>query len=797
LIALMLAGCGSPAVEVSLPDVILRVEPASGRIAILHPDRSPILDGLPGGSVDKGAMPHVGFAWRDAAPTWMEQYGSFLVSDDGVPEWQGAHSFSHVQKSSDGISFDVDGGGSGSLRQLGDGTVAIVYTPPAGARTSAAFRCAADERFLGFGAMPMDVEHRGATVPLFVSEQGIGRVPTDDPPGAWFETGTRHQSYFPVPFFLSSHNYGVRAETQVRSTFAMCSETDDTIRIEAWEPRLELHVYYGAGPLDVLGRHTDEVGRPPLPPAWAFAPWNDAIFGSANVRKIAGELRNNAIPSSVIWTEDWAGGENGSTGYRLTYDWSVSRTLYPDAEQVASDLHVQGFKWLAYFNTFAETDGDHYQTQYLVHHSDGTPYVMDSVRFGKKTGMVDLGNLAARAWMAQSLKAALAIGFDGWMADYGEWLPVDGAPNIAEHDAYPNEWQRLNESVLGDDNLVFVRSGYTGSQPIAHQIVWGGDQTTDFDPGDGMPTVLPIALGLGVAGLPYFGSDIGGYATLPNHPTGTKELFFRWSVLGALSPVMRTHHGSMAPNNWEFDSDAETLAHYGRWARVHMKLYPYLNAIAQQASATGAPMMRELALEFPTDPRAWTTADEYLLGRALLVAPIAQSGTANRTVYFPSGNWFAVFTKPPPMPMPMPMPPQILSAGDHDVLAPLGELPVYARAGSILPLLPDGVTTLVGNVPTAREVWIYAGGADDVQEPNGPRYQLSADPPSQIPTMFVWNDTALQTCAVPPVWPCGSIDATNHVATATVSGNGVLALDSVKATLGNAAGRVFTVKMYW
>jgi alpha-glucosidase (family GH31 glycosyl hydrolase) len=304
-----------------------------------------------------------------------------------------------------------------------------------------------------------------------------------------------------------------------------------------------------------------------------------------------------------------------------------------------------------------------------------------------------------------------------------------------------------------------------------------------------MPTVLPIALGLGVAGLPYFGSDIGGFATLPNHPTGTKELFFRWSVLGALSPVMRTHHGSMAPNNWAFDSDGETLAHYARWARVHMKLYPYLLAIAQQASATGAPMMRQLALEFPSDPRAWTTVDEYLLGPSLLVAPVAQSGVSQRSVYFPAGTWYPVFAQPGVT---------LQNAGDHQIDSLLGELAVYARSGSIIPLLPDGVQTLVGaTLPTPREVWVFPGGAADIDEPGGSRFQLSADPPSLQPTTFTWNDTPLQMCAQPPVWPCGSIDAANRVATAQVSGNGVLALDAVKVTVSNAPARPISFKVQW
>ncbi|MFI5291009.1 MAG: TIM-barrel domain-containing protein, partial [Polyangia bacterium] len=398
---------------------------------------------------------------------------------------------------------------------------------------------------------------------------------------------------------------------------------------------LAFHLFYGPSPLEVIRRHSDLEGRAPVPPDFAFAPWNDAILGSQSVRQVASVLRQNHIPSSVIWTEDWAGGVHTGDNYNLTYQWSVDRTLYPDVEKLAAELHQAGFKFLAYFNTFLESDAAHYPAaianHYEIEQADGTPYLFDSARF-KKTSLVDLTNPAAADWMAGFLNAAIDLGFDGWMADYAEWLPVDaklfsGEDAEAVHQRYPVLWQKLNERVLGArkdkvDRLVFVRSGYSGSQPIAHQVVWGGDQNTEFSADDGLPTVIPIGLGLGIAGMPYFGSDIAGYQTPPGHPDSTKELFFRWTELGALSPVMRTHHGVAPALEWSFQRDAETLAHYGRWARIHLKLYPYLHAAAAEAAQDGAPLMRALALGFPGDDRAWSATDEYLLGPSLLVAPV-------------------------------------------------------------------------------------------------------------------------------------------------------------------------------
>jgi alpha-D-xyloside xylohydrolase/alpha-glucosidase len=811
LVVVVAAGCANPPVELALSDVVLRVEP-SGRILATRPDGRMILDGLAGGGVAKHQPPHVGLAFEQASPEWSELYGNFQITDSD-PAWQGVRGFHDLTKLADGISFAVDGpdgGGSGSIRRVADGTLALSVTAPRQTRASAAFRCAADERFLGFGAMPMDVEHRGATVPSWVSEEGVGRVPTDDQPGDWFLRGTRHQSYFPVPFFVSSHDYGVRADTSYRSVFAMCSESEDAWRVEAWEGTLALHIFYGDTPLDVIQRHSDFEGRAPPPPPFTWAPWNDAIFGSASVRAVAAELRDNHIPSSVIWTEDWAGGESdGAGGYSLPYNWTVDRTLYPDVEQVAQELHGGGFKWLAYFNTFVVSDGPNFAAGsaggYLVEKSDGTPHLLDGVPLGKQDALVDLTNDAAQKWTADALNAALDLGFDGWMADYGEWLPVDaklasGAPGEAAHNDYPLAWQKLNEQVLtergdGVDRLVFVRSGHNGNQAVTHQVVWGGDQTSDWDPGDGLPSVLPLMLGLGVAGLPYFGSDIGGYFTGNGHPSSTKELFFRWSVLGALSPIMRTHHSTMPMLAWRFDSDAETLAHWKRWATLHTQLYPYLAALAAEAASDGAPMARQLALGFPDDAAAWTTADEYLLGPSLLVAPVLAEGATDRTVYFPAGHWLPLFGFAGAA---------VDGPASVGVMAPLGELPVYARAGTVLALLPDGVDTLAPAAPPLvgldqvgddRELIALGGAGGSFVEVGGQSYTLISTGAPDSATV-TWNGAALAACDATPVAPCGSINGAQ--AEAYLVGDGTLAAGSTTLTTsGGRPARALHLRLNW
>ncbi|HUS67360.1 MAG TPA: TIM-barrel domain-containing protein [Kofleriaceae bacterium] len=808
--SVLAAGCAAEPVEAVLSGIVVRVEPDPARLVFAQGGKL-LLEGLTGGSVGEQKPPHVAAAFRAGQATYETLYGSFRV-EDNARGWLGARRFSHIVAERDRIRFTIEGSdgatSAGEVRAVADGTLQIVLGGGAGMnRASAAFRCRPDEHFLGFGAQTHDVDHRGQTVPIWVSEQGIGKIDHDDPPGDWFYRGTRHSSYFPVPFFVSSAGYGVRADTAQRSQFAMCSEGAEVWRIEAWEGTLSFHLFAGPTPLDVIRRHGDLSGRAPAPPAFAWAPWNDAVHGSANVRRVAQLLRAKRIPSSAIWTEDWAGGIQTGNNYNLTYKWSVDRGQYPDVEQLAADLHATGFKFLGYFNTFVEKEGDNYAPGlaggFLIKQQDGTPYLFSGVRFTPTT-MVDLSNPAARDWMAAAMSETLRLGFDGWMADYGEWLPVDAqGADPAVHNRYPVLWQELNARVLADkpDALSFVRSGFTGSQAVPQQVVWAGDQSTDFDPNDGLPTVIPLGIGLGVSGLPYFGSDIAGYYTAPEHAFVTKELFLRWSALGALTPIMRTHHGVAAGKNWTFESDPETLAHYKRWAEVHIRLYPYLLAAAREAAITSTPMVRALALGFPGDGKAWPVKDQFLLGPALLVAPVVTEGAMSRGVYLPEGHWFRVFGDDEE--------PARDGPAMFEVAAPPGELPVFARAGTVIVMLPEGVETLAPAAPPvrdlddvgdSRELLVLLGRDGSASEPNGRTYAWHSAAAAPTGASLTFNGKPVAACTTAPVSPpCGQVDLAERHADVTVSGAGSLVLDDagMLALTGGRADRLVTVRLRW
>ncbi len=196
-------------------------------------------------------------------------------------------------------------------------------------------------------------------------------------------------------------------------------------------------------------------------------------------------------------------------------------------------------------------------------------------------------------------------------------------------------------------------------------IHWVGDQEATWSETDGLPTVVPAMINLGLAGVPYVTHDIAGFSGGPS----TKELYLRWTELGAFTPVMRTHEGNRRDVNHDWNGDAETLAHFRRFARVHEALRDELIALASEAQESSAPLVRHLMLEFPEDRATWSISDQYLLGPDLLVAPVVAEGATRRSVYLPAGaTWFHVWTG------------DAYEGGQTvEIDAPIGSPPVFAR----------------------------------------------------------------------------------------------------------------------
>ncbi len=617
----------------------------------------------------------------------------------------------------------VDEGGEvcGTLRISAAGTKALLVevSGNGGNRVRFDAACTGDDHFVGGGEHAFDVDHAGEAFALWVGEPGIGKVDSEVPPDDWFLTGTRHASSYPDPFFIRPEPVGVMALTESRVDVDLC--TGDRWRLDTWEGSTAFLVLDADTPLELVQGHALLNGAPAMPPDWAFAPWADAVRGAERVAEVAAELRAAGAPVSVIWSEDWRGGEEGSFGYHPIPEWDVDESLYPDPAGIDAGLEAMGFKWFAYFAPFVVEGHRAFEeaSDFVIKTGDGEPYLFTAPSL-EQAGALDLTNDDGWDWALAKLEAAADIGFDGWMADYAEWVPPDGVAEgmdvMIDHNAYPLLWQSLSSEALdGRDATYFARSGWTGSPAIA-PVHWPGDQRTSFDTDDGFPTVIPMTLGGSIAGIPLSGSDIAGYQSIGNDPSD-KELWTRWCALGAMSPIMRTHHGAFSDEDWQFDSDDETLHTFAEYGQVHAQLFPYLRGLAAEAQSRGTPVVRPLFLHHPEEE--WGRMDAWLLGPSLLVAPVLEKGALSRQVDLPSDtNWFNYWSG------------EAVESGVFE--AGWDDIPVFAPAGAVVPRFAGRVDTLVdgpldglvtlSDADAARVIRVFAGAKGGFVEADGTTY---------------------------------------------------------------------------
>jgi sulfoquinovosidase len=730
------SGCGDNIhpVVISQGAVTIEVENTGPQIRILRGDAT-IWTTQRGGALTPDGAPLTFAAVGVDSAKVEELFGSFRFRDElRSQRWTNVDELRNVVVRPDnkGITFDLHGDG----HDLGTGE-ALFVTPAAPAkpyiqialsapdygRISLGATCTSGEHFVGLGGQSFDVDHRGQTVPLWVQEDGIGKdeVADDEYLGAWFFSGRRHSTHTPMPMALSSRGYATVIDSDARTIVALCSEREDLARFETWNSTFTMNLFIAddlnddttavassVAVHDALHQMLSWVGKPAPASQLMFAPWLDAIFGDSNVKRVADRLRSEGIAASALWTEDFRGGVQGALGYELDEDWRSDPVLYPNISQLTSRLHGQGLAFLTYSNTFMDSKADIYTegttSGFCIHDSTGAPYLFDGVTF-RKTTMLDLSSVTAVNWAKGVLSEMLRDGADGWMADYAEWLPYDaklasGRSAKLDHNAYPVQWAKLNYELLGPpsnpqrDRLYFMRSAWLRSQPFV-QTLWAGDQQTDFNKGDGMQSVIPMGLGLGVTGFPYFAHDIGGYVTQGEGvvPT-TRELYFRWVTFGALSPGMRTHHGRDAKSNYQWENDAEAIAHMRRWTRFHMQLVPYLMGASATYQTDSDPIFRLIALDFPQEQWAWSARDQYLLGDRILVAPVMTAGATSRSVMLPTGTWLPLLGGAA----------QQGGATAVTIASPLAEIPAFVPQGALLVLWPDGVETVLAapSSPTTK-----------------------------------------------------------------------------------------------
>lgn len=543
----------------------------------------------------------------------------------------------------------------------------------------------AGESFWGGGEQMSYLQLNGRRFPMWTSEPGVGRDKDDPFTQAMDEASMAGGDYwttnYPQPTFLSSRGYAVHADV---SSYSVLDFTAPGPTLELWQGHARLEIFSGDTPADLVGRLSTRFGRQPPLPDWAIG---GAIVGLKDgIRSFERleAMRAAGVAVAGLWCEDWAGIRETSFGRRLNWNWQWSSKRYPDLPGRIARLKSQGIRFLAYANPYLSIDGAMFAEAASAGHlalrrDDDRPYLVDFGEF--EAGIVDFTNAAACAWFSERVLAQelLDIGIDGWMADFGEYLPVDvrladGSDPMLAHNRWPVLWARVNAEALQSrcktgDAIFFMRAGYSGVQSSC-PLLWAGDQCVDFSRHDGINTVITAALSAGLVGNAYSHGDCGGYTSLLGK-VRTAELLMRWCELAAFAPMMRTHEGNRPDDNLQVDSTPESLACFAAWSRVHAALAPYVRHLCDEARASGLPAQRALFLHFPDEPDAASVQDQFLYGRDMLVAPVVQEDLSERQVYFPGDEpWVHVWSG------------REMSVGWQQVSAPLGEPPAFYRPSS-------------------------------------------------------------------------------------------------------------------
>jgi alpha-glucosidase len=542
------------------------------------------------------------------------------------------------------------------------------------------------EHVWGCGEQMSYFDLRGRNFPLWTSEPGVGRDKstylTWQADQAGNAGGDYYTTNYPQPTFMSSAHYCLHAETTAYADFDF--RHADFHELQFWAVPARLELFSAKTFCGLVERVSTRFGRQPRLPAWCLS---GAILGLKNGRDHAERVlelsRRRGVRVGALWCEDWAGVRRTSFGKRLFWDWHWNGEQYPDSRAWVASLNARGVRFLGYVNPYLCNDGDLYREAlaagYFATDSKGGAYLVDFGEF--KGGVVDFTNPEAARWFSERVirREMIDAGLDGWMADFGEYLPTDvkladASDPMLMHNAWPTMWAKVNaDAVEGagrrGDALFFMRAGYTGVQRHC-PLLWAGDQSVDFSRHDGLQTVICAALSSGLLGNAYHHSDIGGYTSLFGNRR-TPEVFQRWAEMAAFTPVMRTHEGNRPDENFQFWQDEEVLAHFARMTRVHSALLPYVERLCIQAASCGLPLQRPLFMHFEGDPLSYSIQDQYLYGEDLLVAPVHEAGRHSWEPYLPAGaRWTHVWSGR-----------EFPGGARVSVEAPLGRPPVFVRKG--------------------------------------------------------------------------------------------------------------------
>jgi len=507
--------------------------------------------------------------------------------------------------------------------------------------------------------------------------------------GVWNYRGesvdiSQDNSNMAVPFLVSSNGYGIFWNNDSRSRFNnrfanylyISSEVADLI---------DYYFFYGPDLDKVIAAYRELTGQAPLFGKWAYGFWQckNRYKSQDEILGVARRYRELHIPADNI-VQDW-------------FWWNrkgefVFNQNYPNPKGMVDELHGENFHLMISIWPFFEPGSVNYDFM------DKKGWFIDKFKFAKPPYHADAMAVydatspeARKFYWDQVDKALFKLGLDAWWMDTTEPETEGQEENIqlghklaiGSGDRYVNLYPVLDTAAVydgqraaSDQKRVYIlsRSAFAGSQRNA-VTAWSGDINSDWL---SFRRQIPAGLNFALSGIPYWTTDIGGFVSGDPDDPAYRELFVRWFQFGTFSPILRVHGTRKTDENelWSYGPDAQKIL--VSFDRLRYRLLPYTYSLAWKITNDSYTLMRPLVMDFRSDVRAQNTGDEFMYGPAFLVNPVTEPASTSRPVYLPDAKWYDFWNG-------------ASVEREHEITAeaPLDKLPLYVRAGSIVPFGPD------------------------------------------------------------------------------------------------------------
>ncbi len=527
---------------------------------------------------------------------------------------------------------------------------------------------------------------------------------------------------YTIPMVLSSKIYAVHFDNAPIGYLDLDSKKDNSLAYETISGRKTYQVIAADTWKNLIENYADLTGKQPLPPRWAFGNLVSRFgyHSEKEARNVVEKFKEEQIPmDAIILDLYWFGKEMKGTMGNFEFD----KDSFPTPEKMIADFKQKNVQTILITEPFILTTSGKWQEavskNILATDKQGKPFTYDFY-FGN-TGLIDIYKPEGKEWFWNIYKKFIDKGVGGWWGDLGEPevhpSKLQHATGSADemHNIYGHDWARLVFEGYQKDfpnvrPFILMRAGYSGSQRFG-MIPWSGDVGRSWG---GLQSQTEISLQMGMQGLAYMHSDLGGFAG----DSVDNELYTRWLQYGVFQPIFRPHAGESVPPEAVFREE-KTKVFAKASIELRYQFLPYNYTAAFLNSTKGTPLMQPLFFEEPENKVLTSKSDTYLWGNDILVAPVTADNETSKSVYFPkSANWFDMVGK-------------IYNGGTTQSIAVTEEnIPYFARGGAFIPILEKSVQSTAEYTGDKLDIKYFYDSS--VKESSGIFYDDDANTPDSF-----------------------------------------------------------------